>query len=322
MIVNSVIYHDGIAQPDASLESIQGSLTGGNRFAWIGLNNPTIEELETLANFFNLHPLAIQDAHHGQQRPKIEEYGSTLFVTMDLVDMSDDGQIVVGEAAFFCGSNFVISIRRDNPNGFDSVRAYCEADPSMLKNGPGFILYALMDAVVDRYFPVLNFFGTEMERMESQVFLTRASRKGIEKLFRVKQQSNILAHAVVTLIEASKKLHGPRAPVVCNKLNEYFRDVSDHLIRINNGINSIHESINTVIQVNLSLIALEESDTAKKLASWAAIFAVISAYAGIWGMNFEVMPELHWSYGYVAALLIMLGTSLWLYRRFKRKGWL
>jgi magnesium transporter len=322
MIVNSVIYQNGVPVPDATLESIQESLFGGNRFAWIGLNDPTIEELETLGSFFNLHPLAIQDAHHGHQRPKIEEYGNTLFVTMDLVDMSDDGQIVVGEVAFFCGANFVISIRRDNPNGFDAVRAYCEADPSMLKHGPGFILYALMDAVVDRYFPVLNFFGIEMEQMESQVFLTRATRKGIEKLFRVKQQSNNLAHAVVPLIEASKKLHGPRAPAVCHKLNEYFRDVSDHLNRINNGIESIRESINTVIQVNLSLIALEESDTAKKLASWAAIFAVISAYAGIWGMNFDVMPEIHWTYGYGAALLIMFGTSLWLYRRFKRKGWL
>jgi magnesium transporter len=241
---------------------------------------------------------------------------------MNLIDISEDGVIICGEAAFFCGSNFVISIRRNNPKGFDAVRQTLEAEPAMLRHGPGFILYALMDAVVDRYFPALNFVGEDMERMESQVFLSMACRKSIEQLFRIKQKSNTLSHAVSPLIEATKRLYGPRPPAVCANLPEYFRDINDHLTRIHHGIDSIRESINTVIQVNLSLITLEESDTAKKLASWAAIFAVISAYAGIWGMNFELMPELRLPYGYGLALLIMLATSLWLFRRFKRKGWL
>lgn len=322
MIVNSVVYANGIRIPNAPIESIRETLSNASQFAWIALYEPSEEEFAPLVSLFNLHPLAVQDALTGGQRPKIETYGETLFVTMNLIDISADGQVIKGEAAFFCGPDFVISIRRNNPIGFDVVRSRCEAEPEMLRHGPGFILYALMDAIVDRYFPVLNFIGDDMEEMESRVFLSTACRNGIKQLFRVKQQSNILSHAVTPLIEASKRLYGPRPPIVCAKLSEYFRDVSDHLTRIHNGIESISDSIHTVIQVNLSLIALDESDTAKKLASWAAIFAVISAYAGIWGMNFEFMPETKSLLGYPLALLVMSGTSYWLYRRFKRKGWL
>lgn len=322
MIVSFVVYENGIRVPDVSFENLYESTIQPNRMVWIGLCDPEEAELQQIAKRFKLHELAVQDAMHGGQRPKVEEYGDMIFVVMDLLEMDEQKKVNKGEASFFAGPNFVISVRRNSKFGFSDVRARCEREPHMLRLGPGFVLYALMDAVVDRYFPVLTSLEDQMEEQESRVFLSTACRKSIQALFTLKQDTNRLRHSVAEIAESTGRMHGPRAHPICVRCADYFRDVADHLFRIQTATENIRESINTVIQVNLSLITIDESDITKKLASWAAIFAVVAAYAGIWGMNFEDMPELKWPYGYGVALAIILVTCLYLYRRFKRKGWL
>ena len=281
----------------------------------------TVEELECMRAEFKLHPLAVEDALVGQQRPKIEEYGESLFAVMRPVEIVD-GELQIGELAVFVGPNYVLSVRRDSSHGFHDVRARCEREPELLRNGSGFVLYALMDAVVDRYFPVMDAMENRLETIEEQIFEKDAQRANIEQLYELKREVLRFRHAVNPLTATAGKLHSGRVPRAVQDCGDYFRDVYDHLHRINISIDAIRDTINTAIQVNLSMVAIDESEVNKRLAAWAAIFAVATAFAGIWGMNFEHMPELHWKYGYPTALAVMVGICLYLYRRFRKSGWL
>jgi magnesium transporter len=274
-----------------------------------------------MAEEFGLHELAVEDARNGHQRPKIEEYGDSLFAVMRPVELVD-GEVQIGELAVFVGTNYVLSVRRESSHGFQDVRARCEREPELLRSGSGFVLYALMDAVVDRYLPVIEAMENELETIEEKIFEKNAQRANIERLYELKRKVLRFKHAVSPLIETAGKLHGGRVPRAVLNCDEYFRDVYDHLYRINVSIDAIRDTISTAIQVNLSMVAIDESEVNKRLAAWAAIFAVATAFAGIWGMNFEHMPELHWKYGYPAALATMVGTCLYLYRRFRKSGWL
>jgi magnesium transporter len=228
----------------------------------------------------------------------------------------------VGEVAIFVGPNFVLSVRNGSQQHFLGVRERCEREPQLLRHGAGFVCYALMDAVVDRYFPLLDAIETELEEIEAQIFDRGAARWNIERLYTLKQRVTVVRHAVAPLLEVASKLHGGRVPMVCHSTQEYFRDVHDHLVRINASIETVRDTIATAIQVNLSMVTIEESETTKRLAAWAAIFGVSTAMAGIWGMNFENMPELKWTYGYPMALSLIVGAAGLLYWRFKRVGWL
>jgi magnesium transporter len=275
---------------------------------------------------FSLHELAVEDARHGHQRPKIEDYGNSLFVVMHLLNWSSAdagaGAANSGEVHIFVGQNYVLSVRNNSARSFMAVRERCEREPDLLRQGAGFVLYALMDATVDRYFPIADSLESELEEIEEQIFTKGAARASIRGLYALKSRVMQLKHAVAPLLEDTGKLFGSRAPAVCSSGREYFRDVHDHLSRINTSIDNVREMIGTAIQVNLSMVAIEESEDNKKLAAWAGIFAVATALAGIWGMNFSSMPELNWEYGYPAALSIIALSSLLLYLRFKRAGWL
>jgi magnesium transporter len=270
---------------------------------------------------FNLHELAVEDARHGHQRPKIEEYGDTLFVVMKLPEMRN-GELEIGEVAIFVGPNFVLSVRNGSQQGFLGVRERCEREPGHLGQGAGFVLYALMDAVVDRYFPILDSLETDLELIEDQIFERGAAKSNIQRLYDLKRRASVLRHVVAPLLEVGGKLHGGRVPAVCARSQEYFRDVHYHLARINGAIDSIRDTITTAIQVNLSMGTIDESETTKRLAAWAAIFAVSTALAGIWGMNFEHMPELKWRFGYPLALGAIVSAAGILFWRFRRAGWL
>jgi magnesium transporter len=191
-----------------------------------------------------------------------------------------------------------------------------------LRNGAGFVLYALMDAVVDRYFPVIDALEVELEEIEKRIFSEQTPRSNIQHLYELKQRAMVLRHAVAPLLESASKLHGGRAPHVCLGSQEYFRDVVDHLGRINASIDAMRDTIGTAIQVNLSMVTIMEGEVTKKLAAWAAIFAICTALAGIWGMNFDHMPELKWRYGYPAALSIIALAGSCVFYRFRRAGWL
>jgi magnesium transporter len=228
----------------------------------------------------------------------------------------------VGEIDVFVGPNYVLSVRNGTQRGFVDVRNRCEREPHLLKQGSGFVFYALMDAVVDRYFPVLDELEAELESVENRIFSSGSVRSTIEALYSLKSKLMIMKHAVSPLMEAAGKLYGGRVPGVVAGMGDYFRDVYDHLYRINQSIESIRDMIGTALQVNLGLIAIGESEVTKKISAWAAIFAVPTALAGIWGMNFKHMPELDWTLGYPLALLMIGASCIWLYTRFRKTGWL
>ena len=321
MLINCVVYEEGRKLADIAVEDIDQWLKKPGCFVWVALRDATDDELRQMQCEFDLHDLAVEDASHGHQRPKIEEYGATLFVVMKVPEVVD-GEIEAGEVAIFAGVNFVLSVRSSNVQGFLGVRDRCEREPEQLRQGAGFVLYALMDAVVDRYFPVLDALNSELDAIEETIFERGAAHPNIRRLYALKRRVARLRHAVVPLVEVTAKLHGGRVPAVAANTQEYFRDVHDHLTRIGGAIEAMRDTIGTAIQVNLSMVAIEESETTKQLAAWAAIFAVSTALAGIWGMNFEHMPELGWRWGYPMALGAIAAAAGVLYWRFRRAGWL
>jgi magnesium transporter len=321
MLINCVAYQEGKKLADIPVEEISDYLAKPGCFVWVALREPDAAELAKMQVEFSLHELAVEDAMRGHQRPKIEEYGESIFAVMHTVEMKDC-ELVTGEVAVFVGPNYVLSVRRDSIEGFLGVRARAEREPQLLKKGAGFVLYALMDAVVDRYFPIIEQLEVELEQIEERIFYGRAQRENVEQLYDLKRKSQTLRHAVTPLLEAVGRLHGGRVPALALKVQDYFRDVQDHLFRINGRLDTIRDTIGTAIQVNLSLVTISEGEVTKRLASWAAIFAVFTAFAGLWGMNFEHMPELHWKYGYPVAVGMMVVVCAYLYYRFRKSGWL
>ena len=321
MLVNCVAYQQGQKLADIAIADISDWLAKPDCFIWVALRDASPAELAQMQEEFDLHPLAVEDASRGHQRPKIEEYGDIVFVVMHLLEMQQDA-VHVGEVAVFVGLNFVLSVRNGSQQNFLGVRERCEREPELLKQGAAFVAYALMDVVVDRYFPLVEAIEADLEEVEDQIFERGSARWNIERLYALKHRSSTVRHAVVPLLEVLGKLHGGRVPAVCQASQAYFRDVHDHLARINSAIDAVRDTIATAIQVNLSLVTIEESEVTKRLAAWAAIFAVSTALAGIWGMNFEVMPELKWTYGYPMALGIIGLTAAFLYWRFRKRGWL
>ena len=321
MLVNCIAYQDGKKIADISVEEISDYLERLGCFVWVALQDPDIAELAKMQEEFNLHPLAVEDAQRGDQRAKVEEYGESLFVVMKTVEMGKN-DLEIGDVGIFVSSNYVLSVRNHSKQGFSDVRARCEQESHLLKQGAAFALYALLDATVDRYLPIVEGFEAELEVIEDNIFQRGGERASIQNLYRLKRKVMQMRHVVQPLMEAVSSMHGGRVPALCANTQEYFRDVSDHLLRINSLMDSIRETIVTAIQVNLSLVAIEDGEVNKRLAAWAAIFAVATAFAGLWGMNFKYMPELDWQYGYPSALALMGGVCFWVYRRFRRSGWL
>jgi magnesium transporter len=321
MLINCVAYQDGRRLSDLHPDQISEFLNLPNCFVWVALRDAGQEELKQMQHEFGLHELAVEDALHGHQRPKIEEYGDSLFCVVHTVEFVE-GELLVGELDVFVEERYVLSVRNHSQQSFLGVRARCEREPHLLKQGSAFVLYALLDAVVDRYFPVLDAIESELETVEEQIFIKGSERKNIEKLYQLKRKVTVLKHAVTPLMEGVAKLYGGRVPHICMNTQEYFRDVYDHLYRINAALDTIRDTIGTAIQVNLSMVTIDESEVTKRLASWAAIFAVATAFVGVWGMNFEFMPELKWKYGYPAALGLIVVVCGYLYRRFHKIGWL
>ena len=321
MLINCVAYRNGVKFAEPAIEDIGEYLKQPHCLVWVALRDATEDELDIMQEKFGLHDLAIEDARHGHQRPKIEEYGDMLFVVMHLVEVVYP-ELTVGEVSIFAGRNFILSVRNRSSRSLLGVRERCEREPELLRLGSGFVLYALMDAVVDLYFPVINDLETQLESIEEHLFDKGAALTNIEQLYELKRKVAVLKHAVMPMMEATGKLYGGRVPPVCTTTQEYFRDVYDHLTRINATIDAIRDTITTAILVSQSTVAIEQNVINKRLAAWAAIFAIATVFTGIWGMNFRLMPELQWDYGYPAALLFIIGVCGFLYRRFKRSDWL
>ena len=322
MLVNCAAYQNGKKLGDIPEEQIHDYVARPDCFVWVALREPDPEKLLQMQEAFDLHPLAVEDARNGHQTPKIEEYGDSLFVVVKMIEMAADGYLAVGEIDIFVGPNYILSVRRGVEKGFGDVRARSEREPELLKHGSSYVLYALMDSAVDRYFPILNALEVELEQIEQRIFAGGNARVNLEDLYGLKQKLVTMKHAIAPLLEAVGKLYGGRVPQVCSNLQDYFRDVGDHLMRLNQTIDAIRDMVITAISVNLSMITLEESATMKALAAYAALVAVPTLIAGIYGMNFQHMPELHWIFGYPAALALMAGIDMYIFHRLKKAGWL
>ncbi|AJX32052.1 magnesium/cobalt transporter CorA [Burkholderia oklahomensis] len=325
MLINCAAYQDGRKLADIDIDDIGDYVAKPECFVWVALKDPEPDEIERMGDEFGLHELALEDARKGHQRPKIEEYGDALFAVLHTVEIDEQGELQLGELNVFVGPNYVLSIRNHTEQDFRAVRVRCEREPHLLKEGSAYVFYALMDQVVDRYFPTLEALSAELEALEDRIFEktgTAAARALIEDLYTLKRRLVMLHQHTAPLVEPLAKLVGGRIPQVCVGMDHYFRDVYDHLLRIVRTIEGRREMLVTAIQVNLGMISLAESEVTKRLGSFAALFAIPTMIAGIYGMNFNNIPELHWRFGFYVCLGAMAAADLFLWRRFRKAGWL
>ena len=321
MLVSCVAYQNGRKIAEIKPDDISEYVSRPECFVWVALKDPGPGELAAMQHEFGLHELAVEDARQGHQRPKVEEYDDSIFVVLQMVEIVE-GDLRVGEVDIFAGPNYILSVRSKAEKGFREVRARCEREPELLKHGSGFVLYALMDAVVDRYFPIVDALETELEKLEERMFAGGSVRANIEEMYALRQKLMVLKHAVGPLHDGVGKLYGGRVPGICIGSQEYYRDVYDHLSRINQSIDALREMVTTALSVNLSLITLQENETTKRLAACAALVAVPTLIAGVYGMNFRHMPELDWQFGYPLAIGVMLAIDAYLFYLFRKAGWL
>ena len=325
MLVNCVAYQNGRKLAEIPIEDISEYVSRPDCFVWVALFEPDEHELELMAEEFGLHELAVEDARKGHQRPKIEEYGNSLFAVLQTIDEDPEdanADFIIGEIDVFVGRNYVLSVRRRSPHGLQDVRKRAEVEPENLSHGSGFVFYAIMDTVVDRYFPVLERLEADLEKLEVQIFRGTPTRSNIESFYDLKYRLMVLKHAVTPLMEAVGKLLGGRVPPVCLGSQEYFRDVYDHLVRINASIESLREMLQTGISVSLTLISLADNEVTKRLAAYGALITVPTLIAGVYGMNFDHMPELRWTFGYPLVVAVMVAIDVVLFFKFRKAGWL
>ncbi|HTH61457.1 MAG TPA: magnesium/cobalt transporter CorA [Paraburkholderia sp.] len=325
MLINCAAYQAGKKLADMPVAEISDYLAKPECFVWVALRDPDAGEMASMKEEFGLHELAIEDVMNGNQRPKIDEYGETLFAVMHTIELDDDGELITGQVNVFAGPNFVLSVRHRAQQGFKDVRARCEREPELLKEGAGFVLYALIDSVVDRYMPVIEALGNEIDELEDRIFQKHslsAARGIIEDLYSIKRRLVILQHHVAPLVDAVGKLVGGRIPQICVGMQAYYRDVYDHLVRVTNMVDGRRDMVVTAVQVNLGMISLAESEVTKRLGSFAALFAVPTMIAGIYGMNFQYIPELHFRFGYPLCIAMMIVIDVVLFIMFRRNNWL
>jgi magnesium transporter len=314
-------YEDGRRIADLDIDHLDAFETRKGRFVWIGLHEPSRELLVKLQQRFGLHELAIEDAHRAHQRPKLEIYGDALFIVLQTAQRADR-KIQFGETHIFAGKGYVITVRHGPSSSYKEVRARCEGVPRMLKKGEDFVLYALMDFIVDNYIPVVDAMEAEVDELEEQVFKRAFKRRTVARIYELKRDLLALRRGVAPVVDIANRLMRFDLPVIDKDTHPYFRDVLDHVIRVNDGVDYLRELLTSALEVNLLLASLDQSEVTKKLASWAAILAVPTAIAGIYGMNFDYMPELRSPYGYPAAVVAILLICGLLYWRFKRVHWL
>jgi magnesium transporter len=322
-IVNCAAYAGGRRIADVKIEEISEVLKQPDRFVWIGLHEPDADLLKQVQVEFGLHDLAVEDALRAHQRPKLEQYGDSLFIVLRTARLNPERRgIDLGETHLFVGARYLVSVRHGASLSYADVRARCEATPQLLAKGPGFALYALMDFIVDQYFPIVDALEDDLEALEETIFGETLSRATTSRIYELKRDLLEVKRAVSPLVDICNRLMRFDIPLIPDDTRLYFRDVYDHAIRINEMVDILRELLTTALEANLSLIAVSQNEAMKKLAAWAAIIAVPTMVAGVYGMNFRHMPELEWLYGYPAAMAATLGICGALYFGFRRSGWL
>jgi magnesium transporter len=324
MIVDCAVYsggrrRSGDAGPAEALAAA-GRLRGG--FVWLGIHDPDPAEFDRVVADFGLHPLAVEDALHAHQRPKLERYGDTLFVVLKTARYVDPREVVdIGQVVLFVGPRFVVTVRHGAACGLTPVRARLEAAPELLRHGPSAVLHAVMDQVVDDYADVLRGVENDIDEIEQAVFST-VRRNHAERIFKLKREVLDFRRAVAPLADPLDLLQSGGIPGIEADIRPYFRDVNDHVVRVREQIEAFETLLTSALAANLAQVGVRQNEDMRKISAWVAILAVPTMIAGIYGMNFEHMPELETELGYPAVLAVMLVACGWLYRTFKRNDWL
>ncbi|GAA3397404.1 magnesium/cobalt transporter CorA [Streptomyces roseoviridis] len=329
MIVDSALYRDGRRTDDPGdlSDALAAARASGDAFLWVGLHEPTADEFDHVTAEFSLHPLAVEDALKAHQRPKLEVYDDSLFAVLKpVVYEPESDRVSSGELMVFIGDSFVVTVRHGEGAPLAAVRRRLEADPEVLKHGPTSVLYAISDAVVDHYLEVAAELQVDLEELEADVFAPSSSGTGpgrtAERIYTAKRQ-------VLEFRRASSPLAGPMArlasgavPFVRERSKPFFRDVQDHLLRATEQVEGLDRLLSDVLSAHLAQMGVRQNDDMRKISAWAAMAAVPTMVAGIYGMNFDHMPELRWTWSYPAVVLLMAGAVAGLYRLFKRRGWM
>jgi magnesium transporter len=322
-VINCVAYEHGARVSDVEVQSIHEVLRNPHRFVWIGVYEPNEDLLREVQHEFKLHDLAIEDAHNAHQRPKIEQYQDSLFVVLRTAQMSGSPtHVEFGETHVFVGQNYVVSVRHGSLLSHVGLRSRCESMPHLMAKGPGFVLYALMDFIVDQYFPIVEALEDELEVLEAEIFGDKLSREATTRIYELKRELLAVKRAVSPLVDVCSRLTRFDVDLIPEDTRPYFRDVYDHVVRINDMIDNARELLTTALEASLSLITVSQNEDTKALAAWAAIIAAPTTIASIYGMNFSNMPELSFTYGYPLVLALMVTVCGGLYAGFKRSGWL
>ena len=322
MIVDSAVYVDGkrVVVSD-SLEGVYETYREKDGFAWIGLYEPTKDEFDSVAGEFGLHPLAVRDALRAHQRPKVERYGETLFVVIKAARYVEEEEVVeFGEVHAFVGPDFVVTVRYGETNQLEKVRRSLEGRPDLLRKGPYAVLYAIMDRIVDDYVPVVDGLANDIDEIEVEVFENKPDVS--KRIYELSREVIRFHQATQPLAGTLESLTQEETSDIDREVRGYLRDVQDRVLRVTDQAQGFRELLQNILSVNLTLASVNQNDQVKKISAWAAILIVPTLITGIYGMNFDFMPELHWTYGYPIALLLMLTISLILYWGFKRRGWL
>ncbi|MGK5500390.1 magnesium and cobalt transport protein CorA [Streptomyces sp. URMC 125] len=327
MIVDCAVYRDGrrAEEPAGLAEALRTARGFGGSFLWIGLHEPTGEELARLSQEFGLHPLAVEDVLSARQRPKLELYRDSLFLVLKpVVYDSPPGRVRTGELMLLVGDSFVISVRHGDVNPLDGVRERLEHRPELLRHGPAAVMYAVSDAVVDQYLEVAARLQADLGELEEAVFTPdgRAGGDTAGRVYAFKRQVLRFRRATGPLTDPVERLAGTRMPFVPEGSRPFFRDVADHLTRAGDQVEALDRLLSDILSAYLAQVGVRQNDDMRKISAWAAMAAVPTMIAGVYGMNFAHMPELHHPLGYPAVLALTAAASLGLYRFFRRRGWL
>jgi len=323
VIVDSAVYEDGRRRDgDVAVHEAMEACRQANAFTWIGLYEPTEKEFESIRTEFDLHPLAVEDAIHAHERPKLEVYGDVVFIVLKTARYVDPKEVInLGEILIFLGHDYIITVRHGEASELGNVRRALEEQPELLQHGPGAVLHAVVDRVVDDYGPAIAGLGQDIDEVEDDVFSGNRSNPA-ERIYKLKREVLQFSHAVGPLVDPVDRLARGKYEVIHPEVRTYFRDVNDHLLRAHDQLESYRDLLTSILEANLAQVTVRQNQDVRKISAIVAILAVPTAIAGIYGMNFEHMPELGWEFGYPLVLALMASICFLLYRYFKKVGWL
>ncbi len=322
-VINCAAYVGGVRAEEVHVDSIVDALRKGDRFVWLGLYEPEVDLLRRVQQQFHLHDLAVEDAYNAHQRPKLEQDQNSLFVVLRTAQhVGTPPRLVFGETHVFVGTNYIVTVRHGSLQSHVGLRARCECTPHLLAKGPGYVLYALMDFIVDQFSPIVQRIEEAVQEIEEEILDGNVTGESTARIYRLKRDLLALRRAVAPLVEVCNRLMRFDVPQIPDDTRVYFRDVYDHVVRLNETIDAQRELLTTALEAKLSLMSVAQNEHMKRLAAWAAMIAVPTMIAGIYGMNFQHMPELNWPLGYPLSLFTMVAACAGLYVGFKRSGWL